>query len=100
MIIAHIVVWIGKLISFFSGIPEHKVNYMLKLNPFAVKMLVIDRYFDVSAAKKDLKYQPLITFDKGWAETIVWFQKNWLPTYLSSKSPNSSSGATGHKKKE
>ena len=103
MVLAHITVFIGKIISFFTGMPEHKVNYMLKLNPFAIKMLVIDRYFDISAAKKDLKYQPLITFDKGWQETIVWFQKNWLPKYLADNNKSSSAAngaATGKKKRE
>lgn len=104
MILAHITVFIGKIISFFTGMPEHKVNYMLKLNPFAIKMLVIDRYFDISAAKKDLKYEPLITFEKGWRDTIKWFQINWLPAYhLASNSSASSTAATavtGKKKKE
>ena len=48
-------------------------------------MLIIHRYFDISGAKRDLKYEPIITFEQGWAETIEWFQKNWLPKYLERK---------------
>ena len=57
----------------------------MKLNPFAVKMLMINRYFDISAAKKDLKYEPLIEFEQGWASTIDWFKINWLPKYLAER---------------
>ncbi len=79
--IAHIAVFLGSLWSLITGTPEHVVNFRIKLNPFAVKMLVINRYFDVSAAKKDLKYEPLIEFDDGWKQTLEWFKKNWLTTY-------------------
>jgi hypothetical protein len=48
MFIAYIVLYIGNLFAFISGVPSHIVNYKLKLNPFAVKMLVIDRSFDIS----------------------------------------------------
>lgn len=86
MFIAYIVLYLGYFISFLTGIPSHKINYKLKLNPFAVKMLVIHRYFDISAAKKDLKYEPIIPFEKGWNDTIFWFKYNWLPKYNSNKS--------------
>lgn len=79
--IAYIVLWCGNLYSVLTGTPSHKVNYHLKLNPFAVKMLVINRYFDISAAKKDLQYSPLKSFEQGWTETIEWFKANWLPQY-------------------
>ena len=53
-------------------------------------MLMINRYFDISAAKKDLHYEPVIKFEEGWAMTIDWFQKNWLPKYLESIAPKES----------
>ena len=79
--LAYIVVFIGKIWSMFTGTPEHIVNYKLKLNPFAVKMLVIDREFNIKNARKDLKYEPLITFEEGWLQTITWFQQHWLVDY-------------------
>ena len=85
MTLAYITVFIGNIWSALTGTPKHIINYKLKLNPFAVKMLVIHRYFDISGAKRDLKYEPIITFEQGWAETIEWFQKNWLPKYLERK---------------
>lgn len=80
MTLAYIVVFVGDVYSVLSGTPKHVVNKNLKLNPFAVKMLVIHRYFDISAARRDLKYDPLIQFNEGWRETIEWFKINWLPT--------------------
>jgi nucleoside-diphosphate-sugar epimerase len=37
----------------------------IKLNPFSVKMLTMHRWFDISAAEKDLKYKPVIGFKEG-----------------------------------
>lgn len=69
----------------FTGTPKHVVNFKVKLNPFAAKMLMIHRYFDISAAKRDLKYEPIIQFKDGWASTIAWFQANWLPKYIAQR---------------
>jgi len=85
MALAYATVFVGNVYSSLTGTPKHIVNYRLKLNPFAVKMLVIHRYFNISAAEKDLHYEPLIQFDEGWAKTIEWFKSNWLPKYLESK---------------
>ena len=79
--LGYITVFIGNIVSFFTRIPENRINYYLKLNPFAVKMLLIDREFNINAAKRDLNYVPLYTFEDGWKITIEWFQKNWLPTF-------------------
>ena len=73
------------------------VNFKVKLNPFAVKMLMINRYFDISAAKKDLKYEPLIEFEEGWASTIDWFKANWLPKYLEERE-KAKNGSESNKK--
>lgn len=82
MSLAYVVVCVGSIWSALSGTPKHVVNYRLKLNPFSVKMLVINRYFNIDAAVKDLKYKPLINFEEGWADTIDWFKANWLPKFL------------------
>lgn len=44
--------------------------------PFTVKMLTIHRWFDISNAKRDLKYEPLFSFEDGWRRTIEWFKNN------------------------
>lgn len=75
----------AKLYSYCTGEPEHIVNYRVKLHPFSIRMIIINRYFDISAAKRDLQYEPLKTFDEGWKETLEWYRANWLPKYLEDK---------------
>ena len=86
LFLAYLCVFVGNIYAALTGTPKHVVNYKLKLNPFAVKMLLIDRYFNISAAERDLKYKPLIEFEQGWADTITWFKTNWLPTYKAKQS--------------
>lgn len=81
MFLAYLCVFFGNIYASLTGTPKHVVNYHVKLNPFAVKMLLIHRYFNISGAERDLKYKPLITFEQGWADTIKWFQNNWLVQY-------------------
>ena len=83
--LAYVVVFLGAIFSFLTRTPPHIVNFHMKLNPFAVKMLIIHRYFNISAAEKDLKYVPVITFEQGWEQTKQWFRNNWLPDFLESK---------------
>jgi len=54
-------------------------NHRFKLNTFSVKMLTIHRWFNIEASQKDLKYEPIVKFETGWATTIDWFKENWLP---------------------
>mmetsp|Transcript_27533 Transcript_27533/g.37856 ORF Transcript_27533/g.37856 Transcript_27533/m.37856 type:complete len:380 (-) Transcript_27533:54-1193(-) len=81
LFLAYLCVFFGNIYAYLTKTPKHVVNYHLKLNPFAVRMLVINRYFDISAAKKDLQYEPLIGFERGWADTIEWFKLHWLPDF-------------------
>ncbi|CAN0200960.1 unnamed protein product [Ectocarpus sp. 6 AP-2014] len=53
----------------------------LRVNPFTVKMLIIHRWFDISAAERDLKYKPIVTFEEGFSKTIAWLKEDWLPTF-------------------
>lgn len=54
----------------------------MKLSPFSVKMLVMHRWFRTDRAKKDLGYEPIISFREGWDDSIDWFRREWLPKYL------------------
>jgi len=44
--------------------------------------VTMHRYFDISRAQRDLKYQPVQTFEQAWPETLQWFKQNWLPQFL------------------
>jgi hypothetical protein len=49
----------------------------LKLNPFAVKMLTMHRWFKIDAAETDLKYKPVIPYQLGWAEVRARAGEGW-----------------------
>lgn len=72
---ANVVTALAHAIAFATKQPFPQVMRKLKLSPFAVRMLVIDRYFDIGRARRDLQYEPLFTFEQGWAETIAWFRE-------------------------
>lgn len=65
------------------------VGTTFKLNVFNVFVLTMHRWFDISAIENDLGYQPIIGFKEGWADTIDWFKKNWLPKWKASKDRDS-----------
>lgn len=44
MSLAYATVVVGDIYAYITGTPKSVVNYYLKLNPFAVKMLLINRY--------------------------------------------------------
>ena len=53
----------------------------LKLSYFSVKMLTMHRWFDISAAERDLGYTPIVAFADGWADTLDWSKQHWLPSF-------------------
>jgi nucleoside-diphosphate-sugar epimerase len=79
--LAYVCYYLGQLVSLFTGVPFYQIDAKVKLNPFTMKMLTIDRYFKIDNAKKDLGYQPVVEFEKGWIETVEWFRVHWLPEF-------------------
>mmetsp|Transcript_9640 Transcript_9640/g.23853 ORF Transcript_9640/g.23853 Transcript_9640/m.23853 type:complete len:111 (+) Transcript_9640:52-384(+) len=73
--------FIATVVSFLRIAPRYKVLTALKVNTFTVKMMTIHRYFDISAAKRDFGYEPLVKFKDGWKLTLEWFQENWAPNH-------------------
>ena len=67
-------------VAFFCDIFGKIFGVKTKLNKFSVIVLTMHRWFDISAAEKDLEFKPIIGFREGWDETIVWFRENWLPS--------------------
>jgi nucleoside-diphosphate-sugar epimerase len=77
----HLPVWLLYGVAYISKFLTMLTGKMFKLTPFTVRMLVIHRYFDISNSRRDLKYEPVITFEDGWSSTIEWFKVNWLPKW-------------------
>lgn len=65
---------LGQVMARATSTPYPHVMRKLKLTTFAVKMLLIDRWFDISRAERDLEYVPLLSFEDGWAQTIAYFR--------------------------
>ena len=58
----------------------------LKLSVFNVYVCTMHRWFNISAAERDLGYKPIIGFSDGWKDTLEWFKVHWLPTFQNSSS--------------
>jgi len=77
----HLPVWLLFGVAYVCNVLSFFTGKQFKLKPFTVNMLIIDRYFNIKNAKRDLLYKPLISFEDGWPQTIEWFKINWLPEY-------------------
>ena len=60
-------------ISHAAQLMNKVFNSGYRLSPFAVNMMIIDRYFDISESVDELGYEPVIEFEEGWKQTIDWF---------------------------
>jgi nucleoside-diphosphate-sugar epimerase len=54
-----------------------------KLTPFTVKMLTIDRWFDIDKARRILAYEPLVEFEDAWKGTLAWFKAH--PEFMAAR---------------
>lgn len=55
-------------------------------------MITIHRWFDISAAERDLKYSPIVTFEEGFAKTCQWLKEDWLPRYQAKRAGKAPKG--------
>ena len=73
--------WLLLILATICEVIGYLLGVTLKLSHFNVKMLTMHRWFNISAAEKDLNYKPIVTFTDGWADTLDWFKQHWLPTF-------------------
>jgi len=73
--------WFIMPIAYLCNLIGWLFGIKMKLNPFSVHMMTMHRWFDTSAAKRDLKYEPIISYREGWEDTAFWFRENWLPKF-------------------
>jgi len=67
--------------AFLAEVLSWALGTHLKLNRFNVKVLTMHRWFDISAANRDLEYEPIVAYEVGWPDTLRWFRDHWLPTF-------------------
>ena len=77
----HLPIWLLTILAYVCEAVGYLLGITLKLNLFNVRVLTMHRWFDISAAEKDLGYKPVVDFKEGWADTLVWFRANWLPKF-------------------
>jgi nucleoside-diphosphate-sugar epimerase len=78
---AHLPFWFIYIVALFAEVIGWLSGTVFKLNVFNVFVLTMNRWFDISAAEKDLEFKPIIGFREGWADTIEWFKQYWLPDF-------------------
>lgn len=82
----HLPVWFMYVVATLANVAGFLLGKKFKLNYFSLRMITMHRYFDISNAQRDLKYEPVKRFDEAWPETLQWFKENWLPGFLAEKS--------------
>mmetsp|Transcript_44123 Transcript_44123/g.106341 ORF Transcript_44123/g.106341 Transcript_44123/m.106341 type:complete len:412 (+) Transcript_44123:131-1366(+) len=78
---AHLPTWLLFGVAYICDFLGYLLGKTFKLSYFNVLVLTMHRWFDISAAEKDLDFKPIIDFREGWDETKAVFQKTWLPTF-------------------
>jgi nucleoside-diphosphate-sugar epimerase len=58
------------LIAHLGSVYTQLTGRFVKLTPFTLRMLIINRTFCTAKARHLLGYKPVISFEDGWAETL------------------------------
>lgn len=80
----HLPLWFLYLIATFANALGLILKKKFKLNYFTLRMVSMHRYFNITRAKKDLKYSPIRPYKEAWPSTLEWFKRNWLPDFQKS----------------
>ena len=82
--------WILFPIAYLCLFITYLTGIRIKLTPFVVLMMSMNRYFAWTNAERDLHYKPIVSFREEWPKTIAWFREHWLPIF-----EKSNKGMTG-----
>lgn len=72
--------WLLMCIAMMLQVVARVTGRSFKLTPFTIKMMTINRWFSIAKAEEVLDYEPVISFEDGWRETLQWFKAN--PQYI------------------
>ncbi|KAJ8905323.1 hypothetical protein NDN08_001830 [Rhodosorus marinus] len=64
------------MIATISEFVSKLLGKVSRIQRFTVLMLMIDRWFDISAAERDLGYKPIKPTTEAWPETLQWFKEH------------------------
>lgn len=77
----HIGKKLGLLLGHVAQFISKLTGVKTKLSPFAVRMLVNNRFFSIKEAQKDLGYEPIGSFEENWAESWSKVYKNLIKNF-------------------
>merc|ERR1712039_150423 len=58
------------LVAYVGVVYTKLTGRFVKLTPFSLRMLLINRTFCTAKARHILGYSPVVSFEEGWAQTI------------------------------
>lgn len=58
------IAYLGVVFTKFTG-------KFVKITPFSLRMIVINRHFCIAKARNILGYRPVISFEEGWCQTVA-----------------------------
>jgi nucleoside-diphosphate-sugar epimerase len=82
----HLPAWLMMFVGWLCQTVGGWLGLKPKLSCFSVRMLLMNRWFRISAIERDLGYKPVVGFQEGWADTVCWFREYWLPHFGSGAS--------------
>ena len=76
----HLPIWVAEILSIGLMVPSKVFGFTSPLSRDTMKQLKYSWFADISKAKKDLGYKPIVNFKDGIRATVNWFQNEYLPT--------------------
>jgi nucleoside-diphosphate-sugar epimerase len=76
----HLPIWVAEILSIGLVIPSKILGFSSPLSRDTIKHLKYSWFVDISKAKKDLDYEPIVNFNDGIRTTVNWFQNEFLHT--------------------
>ena len=73
--------WLLYPVAYLLDTVSWLTGMKFKLNVFNINVLTMHRWFSIDEAIDDLGYEPIVTYEDGWKDTLEWFKQNWLAKY-------------------
>jgi len=74
----HLPIWAANILSIGLMVPSKLFGFTSPLSRYTVTELKYNWFVDISKAKKDLGYKPIVNFNDGVRATVDWFQNEYL----------------------
>jgi nucleoside-diphosphate-sugar epimerase len=75
----HLPTWVAEILSISLMVPSKMFGFTSPLSRDTIKQLKYSWFVDISKAKKELGYRPIVNFNDGIRATVGWFKNEDLP---------------------